>query len=323
MKKEDISRRNFIETSALGTVAVLAGCKTTTKLSHDARGLPTAILGKTGVRIPRIAVGCGSRFMAAEPDAGLEMLEYALDHGLYYWDTANSYAQKDRNETSEERLGKILKSRRKEVFLSTKLGSREPDEMKRQFEASLKRLQTDHVDILNLHAIRSLEDAQSLEPLVKILEDYRRQGMTRFIGFTGHDNAAGMAFAADNYGLDFMLCALNQHQKGEQPFEGDVHPIAARRKMGIMVMKVIRPRETVESVTPKQLIRYALSLPHPHGAIIAMQDLDVMKANVDLLKSFQPMSEEELQGMSAKLEPFFRSQDLPWLQPGYRDGGWV
>ncbi len=320
MKKEEISRRTFIETSALGTAAVLAGCKTTSNLSYQSKGLPTVVLGGTGVRIPRIAVGCGSRFMAAEPEAGLEMLEYALDQGLYYWDTANSYNHRERNETSEERLGKILKSRRKEVFLGTKLGSREPDEMKRQFEASLKRLQTDHVDILNIHAIRTLEDAQNLAPLVKILEDYKRQGMTRFIGFTGHDTAEGMAYVAGNYGLDFMLCALNHYKPGEQPFEGDVHPVAAKNGLGIMVMKVIRPRETVESVTPQQLIRYALSLPHPHGAVIAMSDLEVMKANVALLRSFSPMSEEEMDGMTSVLEPFFRSQDLPWQQPGYQDG---
>ena len=320
MKKQEISRRTFIETSTFGTAAVLAGCKTTSDLSYQAKGLPTAILGKTGVRIPKIALGCGSRFLAAETDHGLEMLEYALDNGLYYWDTANSYIHKDRNEASEERLGKILKSRRKEVFLGTKLGARDPDELKKQFETSLTRLQTDHVDLLNMHAIRSLEDAQNLEPVVKVLEDYRRQGMTRFIGFTGHDTAEGMAYVAENYGLDFMLCALNHYKQGEQPFETDVHAVAAKNKLGIMVMKVIRPRETIKSLAPKDLIRYALTLPHPHGAVIAMQDLDVMKANVELLKTFQPMSKDEMDGMTAALDPFFRSTELPWQQPGYRDG---
>ncbi len=321
MKKQDISRRDFIEKSALGTAAVLAGCKTTGGMvKHDAKGLPTVVLGKTGVRIPRIAIGCGSRFLAASTDDGLDMMEYALENGLYYWDTANSYINNDTKESSEERLGRILKNRRKEVFLGTKLGSREPDEMKRQFETSLKRLQTDHVDILNIHAIRSLEDAQNLEPLVKILESYKSQGMTRFIGFTGHNTAEGMAYAASNYGLDFMLCALNHYQKGEQPFETESGPTADENKLGVMVMKVIRPRETVESLKPKQLIRYALSLPYADGAVISMQNMDIMKENIALLKSFEPMSKAEMDSMAISLKPFYRSTDLEWMRAGYRDG---
>ena len=321
MNKKDITRRDFIETSALGTAAILAGCNSTTKLqSYQPKSLPTTILGKTGVQIPRIALGCGSRFLAAETDAGLEMLEYALDHGLYYWDTANNYVNKDTKEASEERLGRILKSRRKEVFLGTKLGSRKPDELKKQFETSLKRLQTDHVDLLNMHSIASLEDAKNLGPVVKVLEDYRSQGMTRFIGFTGHTTAEGMAYAAENYGLDFMLCALNHYRKGEQAFETGAVPTAAKNKLGVMVMKVIRPRETVEGISPKQLIRYALSLPHAHGAIVSMQDLDVMKKNISLLESFQPMSKAEMDSMAVVLDPFYRSSNLEWMQPGYRDG---
>ena len=220
MKKKEITRRDFIETGTIGAAALIAGCTGATKLTtFDPKTIPTIVLGKTGVRIPRIAIGCGSRFLAADRDAGIEMMEYALDQGLYYWDTANSYINNETKESSEERLGQLLKTRRKEVFLSTKLGSRDPNKIKKQFETSLNRLQTDHVDILNLHSINSLEDAQNLGPVVKVLEDFRSQGMTRFIGFTGHSTAEGMAFAAQNYGLDFMLCALNHYQKGKQAFE--------------------------------------------------------------------------------------------------------
>ncbi len=324
MKKREITRRDFIEKTTIGTAAVLTGCKSTAKLGkYDAKGLPTTVLGKTGIRIPRLAIGCGSRFLAADTDAGLEMMEYALANGLYYWDTANSYINKGTQEASEERLGRLLKSRRKEVFLGTKLGSRDPDEVKKQFETSLNRLQTDHVDILNMHSIQSLEDAQKLGPVVKVLEEFKAQGMTRFIGFTGHTTAEGMAFAAREYGLDFMLCALNHHQKGEQAFEKAAVPTAAKHKLGIMVMKVIRPRETVENLAPKQLIRYALSLPQAHGAIISMQSLDIMKQNIALLKSFNPMTASEMEDMAMALQPFYRSKKLEWMQPGYQDGVWA
>ena len=321
MSHKEISRRQFIQTGAMGAAVVLSGCSTSSKYTEfKAHGLATSILGKTGVTIPRIAFGCGSRFLAATTDDGLEMLEYALDHGLYYWDTAHSYVNQETGETSEGRLGRLLKTRRSEVFLGTKLGAREPEEMKRQFETSLERLQTDHVDVLNIHSISSLEDAQNLDALIALLEMWREQKMTRFIGFTGHTTAAGMAHAAGNYKFDFMLCALNHYQKGEQPFEKDALGMAAKRKMGIMVMKVIRPREMVTALKPEQLIRYALTLPEPHGAIISMQKLEEVKANIELLKTYQPLNQKEMESLSIALDPWYQSQELPWMQSDYRDG---
>lgn len=322
MKNNDFTRRDFIKTSAIGATALLTGCAVNKSLDnpYDAKDLPTVVLGKTGVRIPRLAVGCGSRFLAASTDDGIEMLNYALENGLYYWDTANSYVNNDTKEASEERLGKVLKTRRKEVFLATKLGGRDPEEAKRQLETSLKRLQTDHVDLLNIHSINSVEDAKNLEATVKQFQSFRDQGMTRFIGFTGHTTAEGMAYCAENYGLDFMLMALNHYQKGKEQFEQHAVPTAARNGLGVMVMKVIRPRETVESLAPDQLIRYALSLPKANGAIISMQNLDVMKKNIALLKSFKPMSEDEMIKMSQALEPWYRSKNLEWMDPAYRDG---
>lgn len=322
MGQNDFTRREFIKTGAIGATAIMAGCGVNGSLKnpYNAKGLPTVVLGKTGVAIPRIAIGCGSRFLMASTDDGIEMLNYALENGLYYWDTANSYINNETKEASEERLGKVLKTRRKEVFLATKLGARDPEEAKRQLETSLTRLQTDHVDLLNIHSISSVEDAKNLEATVKVFQNFRDQGMTRFIGFTGHTTAEGMAYAAENYGLDFMLMALNHYQKGKEQFEQHAVPTAARNGLGVMVMKVIRPRETVASLMPEQLIRYALSLPKANGAIISMQSLDVMKQNIALLKSFQPMSESEMESMSMALDPWYRANDLEWMNPAYRDG---
>ncbi len=320
MKNQSFTRREFVKTGAIGATAVLAGCKISEGMNYQAKGLPTTLLGKTGVRIPRIALGCGSRFLGADTDTAIEMLHYALDNGLYYWDTANSYVNNETKEASEERLGRVLKTRRKEVFLGTKLQARTPDELKRQLETSLNRLQTNHVDLLNIHSINSVDDAKNLTATVAALQDIREQGITRFIGFTGHTTAEGMAYTAENYGLDFMLCALNHYQKGKESFEGNAVPAAFDNGLGVMVMKVIRPRETVKSLTPKQLIRYALSLPKVHGAVISMNSLEVMKLNIELLKAFQPLTEAEMEQTATALAPFYRSEELEWMQPGYRDG---
>ena len=324
MEKKDFTRREFIKTTAIGTTALLAtGCGVANGLknAYETKGLPTVVLGKTGVRIPRIALGCGSRFLGASTEEGIAMLNYALDNGLYYWDTANSYINRDRNEASEERLGKVLKTRRKEVFLATKLGARKPDEVKQQLETSLKRLQTDHVDLLNIHSITSVEDAKNMGPVIETFRSFKEQGITRFIGFTGHTTAEGMAYMAKNYGLDFMLMALNhQVQDRSQAFEGLAVPTASKEGLGVMVMKVIRPREKVESLTPEQLIRYALSIQGAHGAVLSMHSREIMQKNIELLRSFKPMSEDEFQKTSMALEPFYRSNDMDWMLPGYQDG---
>jgi hypothetical protein len=130
--------------SLRGTVP--SGDSPDARRAYDAKGLPTAILGKTGVAVPRIGIGLGSRYCAvASEDKALEILQAALDNGFYYWDTAYNYTNK--SIVSEERLGRVLESRRKEVFLATKFEERTYDGVMRQLEGSLKRLRTDHLII--------------------------------------------------------------------------------------------------------------------------------------------------------------------------------
>jgi hypothetical protein len=97
-------------------------------------------------------------------------------------------------------------------------------------------------------------------------------------------------------------------------------PQAAEKKMGIMVMKLIRPRENVKDLEAEDLIRYALSLEKPHVAVIGTDSLEVVKKNRELLRSFSPMSPEEMEKIKGTLEPFFAGKNVPWMQPGYTDG---
>lgn len=316
-----ISRRDFIKSSAIASAALTVSPNSLIKSNpFDAKGLPTRQLGKTGVTVPIMAFGTGSRFMSADTDTGLEMLEYALDHGLYYWDTAASY--KNDKEFSEERLGRVLKNRRKEVFLATKVQERDAEGAKRTVETSLKRLQTDYIDLYQIHSIKQLEDAQNLEEVVKLLRDYQSQGVIRNVGFTGHTSAEAMAFAAKNYDLDTMLIALNHMKEGEK-FEEMAISAASKKKMGVIAMKVIRPRETVKSLAPERLIKYALTLDKVSAANVGMDSFDVLKTNLNLIKEFKPLPKTEMENLRGELEPFYRSKELPWLQPGYEDGAWV
>jgi uncharacterized protein len=321
MKTKHLSRRNFIKTtSAVSAGVILAPTVACSTSLFDSKGLPTTILGKTGVRIPIMVMGLGSRFMAVDEDKGHEILETAFKNGLYYWDTAALY--KNDQQFSEERIGKILKPIRSKIFLSTKVGERNADDAKKTIETSLKRLQTDYIDLYQIHSITNEEEVRqfrSKNGVLPVLHKYKEEGIIRNIGFTGHTSASAMKLAAEMYDFDTMLIALNHHQNGEL-FEEQPVPFAAKKGMGVLAMKVIRPRETVNGLDPDDLVKYALSLKGVTAAVIGIDNLEVLQKNIETVKSFKPFSDEKMKELHVSLNPFYNSKSLPWMQPGYFDG---
>lgn len=95
---------------------------------------------------------------------------------------------------------------------------------------------------------------------------------------------------------------------------------AANWNMGILVMKVIRPRVSLDSVTPRELLNYALSLDHVTAAVIGTDSLEVLTQNVALMRRFEKLSHDEMQRIGRTLRPLFESGRLAWMQPGYTDG---
>lgn len=325
MINDPLDRRKFLK---LGLAAAAVGTSPLKEIwgqsrpAYDAHGLPTAILGRTGVSVPRIGIGLGSRYCAVtDEDKAQAILNACLDRGFYYWDSAYSYRNKDI--ISEERIGRVLKDRRKDVFLATKCESRTYDGAMREAEESLKRLKTDRFDLYQIHLIQSLADVDVIgfpEGVLKALMKLKEEKTARFIGITGHLTAEGMAEAARRYDFDTMLIALNHYQERKGDMEGGAIPAAAAKKMGIMIIKAIRPRETVKEISAETLIRYSLSLPLVHSAVIGTDSVEVVEKNAALLKSFKPLSAEEMKALAVALEPFMVGTELPWMQPGYRDG---
>jgi hypothetical protein len=336
MKKPNVSRRTFIKgTFSAGLLVAGSGMlpswsvlpKAGSKGHFDAKGLPTAILGKTGVRIPRIAMGLGSRFCSIKSaEEAQRILVYALNNGLYYWDTAWSYGNADLGFSSEERLGEVVKTRREEIFLSTKVASRDPNEAMRQIETSLKRLQTDHLDMLKIHDVQSESDVAKIsekDNLIDILIRMKEQGVTRFIGFSGHAEAVALKIMADKGIFDSMLMAMNHYGDNNEQRQELAIPAAKVQGMGVMLIKTVRPRETVKELDPGDLVKYALSLKGPDGIVVGMDSMEVVKSNLEILRNFTPMDEEKMKEMAIQLTPFYNHKNLPWMKQGYCDGNWT
>jgi len=291
---------------------------------YDPKGLPTRVLGRTGVRVPAIGIGCGTRFCAVkDADQSVAILNAALDHGFYYWDTASQYASQDGTVISEERLGLVLPDRRREVFLATKVHDRTYDGARRLIERSLKRLRTDSLDLIQVHQVGTLEEVERLgrpDGALRALREARDEKVTRFLGFSGHLSAPAMMEMVSRYDLDTMLIALNHYGERQGNFEGQAIPAAAAKGLAVMVIKTIRPREKDPSLRPEDLLRYALSLDHVNAAVVGTDSVDVVRKNAGLLRTFKKMTPEEMSRIAVKVEPLFAAHAFDWQRPGYCDG---
>jgi hypothetical protein len=257
-----ISRRQFLEATAAGSLA--AGALTATTSGDP--GLPTRVLGKTGARVSILAMGGGSRFlMYANDEKAVEAVTKVLDSGITYIDTADDYS----NHLSERRIGIALKGRRNGIFLATKLTNRDGAESFRIVEESLKALQVDHVDLLHIHALLTAEDLAKIEEKGGVLEQLmkmRDQKMTRFIGITSHFDPTVLKTALERHDFDCTQMALNGALVGMQSsrmvpnpemptsFETVALPVANRKKMGVIAMKVFAQEALLAGAPPEKLL---------------------------------------------------------------------
>jgi predicted aldo/keto reductase-like oxidoreductase len=302
-----VSRREFLGAAALAPLA--AG-----SFGAPAK-LPTRAFGSTGVQVPILAFGCGSRFMEyKDDDEAIGVLSRAIDLGFTYLDTANNYG----GGKSEERVGRVMATRRGEVFLQTKIAARKGDEAKRQLDESLRRLRTDQVDVLHIHSLTSLEDLAVVEAPGGVLEVVRKakeQKLARFIGITGHAHPAAMQSALERHDFDCVQMALNVARarmqfgdKGPDPvpmgdgsYEALALPVAVRKKMGIVAMKVFGQDKLLDQAAPEKLLYYALSLP-VSLATVGMPKPELVARNAALARSFAPLAPAEMQSLRAAVD---------------------
>jgi predicted aldo/keto reductase-like oxidoreductase len=316
-----ISRRRFFGTAAATPLAAHLALAT----DFDKKtGMPTRVLGKTRARVSAVAFGCGSRFlMYKQEDKALEAVNRALDLGITYVDTAFGYG----NGLSEERIGKVMKTRRAQVFLATKINQREPDEAWPIIETSLKRLQTDQVDLLHIHSLTTMEDLAKIEAkggLIDLLYKARDQKIARFIGVTSHTDPNVLKLALERHDFDCTQMALNAAKVGmrngkggmeineamKDSFEAISLPVALRKKLGVIAMKIFGQEGLAGKAPVDKLIRYSLSLPVA-TAVLGMPKLEYLEENVRIAKAFKPLSKNEMQSMPVDLRPV--KAELDWF----------
>ena len=265
--------------------------------------LPTRTLGKTGIEVSILGFGSGSRFLMYEDeDKALEALSQALDLGITYIDTAHSYG----DGKSEERIGRLMPERRKQITLATKLSARTADDARRQIELSLKRLQTDRLDVLHIHALAGPDDLAAIEKpdgVLKALYEARDQKVTRAIGITCHAAPAALKTALERHDFDCTQMALNAAMARMADGRGGMKatPMAAGRLRGAGAAGG-RPqgdgRHRHEGLRagadrrggPDREAADLLALAARQPGELGMPKPEFIERNIELARAFTPMS---------------------------------
>jgi predicted aldo/keto reductase-like oxidoreductase len=280
--------------------------KTSPQPSTLDAGIPRRSLGKTGVRISMLAFGCGGSFTKGYPndDKALEVLNWVFSKGINYFDTAHDYGKGE----SERRLGLFLKGQRKKLFVATKLGARVRKDFLSQFELSLKRLQTDHVDLLNIHSLRTMEEVAQIgskEGIYESLARLKEQKGAKFIGFSCHSNGQVAKAAIEQYEFDCCTLQLNAAKIGG--FENIALPAALRKNMGVVAIKATGQGKLLEKGGGKEnieeLLRYVWNLPVV-SIILGMPSLKMVKQDIELARNFKYMTRAEAEELRVRTAHF-------------------
>ncbi|MGH2567703.1 MAG: aldo/keto reductase, partial [Bacteroidota bacterium] len=314
-KDNKLSRREFVGT-VLGAAAV-AGIASKFRpfealAAQEAPAMPTRPLGRTGNDVRIFSLGGQATLeQSGTEKESAEIINRAIDLGINYIDTAAVYGRGQ----SEKYIGMVMKYRRKEVFLASKTRSRTYDGSMQQLEQSLKNLQTDHLDLWQLHNVRTQTDLDEIfakDGAIRALEKAREQKIVRFLGITGHFDPFVLKKAIEQYPFDTILLALNAADRHEKSFIDHLLPTAVEKKMGIIGMKVpargriFRPGGLTSM---EQAMRYVLTLP-VSTVIVGISTMKELEENVRIAQQFVPMTPEE----SARTEQL--------TKPYYADASW-
>ena len=344
-------RRNFLKTGGavaaalLTNGAVLAYPSTATFLplpanSNTQAAMPTRNLGKTGYKVGIFSLGGQAALEKADNfDIAVPIIERALDLGVNYIDTSSIYGGPER--WSEQYVGRVMKTRRQDAFLATKTKERTRDGSLRMIERSLTLLNTDHVDLWQLHDIGLPEDVNAIfgkGGAMEALLQMQEQKVVRFLGVTGHYRPEALIDAVNRHPFDTILLALNAADTHIHSFTDQLLPLAVEKQMGIIGMKVPARGRLLSTWTPPPLEQQQHSwegsaiatrsgvmnmgqamhftLSHPVSTvIIGCDNIAQLEENVQIARDFTPLSQSQMAALNqlaapvAKQSLFFRFTD--------------
>lgn len=333
-EKSSLQRRDFLKLGTAATAGFLARGLVPPAQALPAlpenpatpSQMPTRNLGRTGYRVGLFSLGGQAAVEQPNNDeVAVAIVERALDLGVNYIDTAAYYG----GGVSQKYIGQVMKRRRSETFLATKSHDRTRDGALRHLEESLNSLQTDHLDLWQMHNLSRMEQVDQIFAPGGALEAFREareQKIVRYLGVTGHADPEVLAEAIRRYPFDTILMAVNAADKHHLSFIDNLLPLAIERRMGIIGMKIPArgrilaswtppPPEkqggftgvatTAGTVTMREAVDYVLSLP-VSTIIIGCDSVAQLQENVELARSFTPLSDDQMAALVERTEPVHR-----------------
>lgn len=265
--KTPFTRRRFLQTAAISSAAAMipslagnAAAKKTASVLPEGQ-LPQRRLGRTNKMVSCLGFGGGSQWCnwPVKDDLLQKHIDHAIELGITYFDTARSYG----NGKSEERYGKFLTPKyRNRIFLNSKSGERTYDGVMKDIETTLGLLKTDHLDLYCMHAIDKIEDVDKLLAQgggYKAFLKLRDEGVVKSIGFSYHKWNDASQKSLKEFDIDVVMCPINAARSNGN--EDNLIPLAQKRDLGIIAIKIMGQNALIGSVSGDDLLRYAMTLP--------------------------------------------------------------
>ena len=299
-----MDRRRFLQTAAATTVIT----SLSKKLSQAAEAIPMRTLGRSGEKVSMVGLGGYHIGMQSDEQESIRIIRTALDSGINFLDNCWDY----NGGQSEVRMGKALRDGyRQKAFLMTKIDGQTKQAASQQLEECLRRLQTDHIDLLQFHEVIRDTDPDRIFGKVGGMEavlDAKKQGKVRYIGFTGHKSPdihlkmLNTAFAHD-FTFDSVQMPLNLMDAYFDSFEKKVLPVLVEHKIGVLGMKPLGDKQILKSktATPVECLHYAMNLP-TSVVITGCDSIDILHQALEASRSFKPMNSSEVAALLAKTD---------------------
>jgi uncharacterized protein len=293
------TRREFIQSSAALGSAVAMGGSLAAQTSGSSSGIPTRVLGRTGVPVSILCLGGWHIGTVKEKSEAIKIMHAALDEGMTFFDNAWDY----HNGRSEEWMGEALDQggKRNKVFLMTKNCERDYEGSMRDLEDSLRRLRTDHLDLWQFHELVYDNDPDWVfeKGGLKAALEAKKAGKVRFIGFTGHkDPRIHLKMLNKPYDWDSAQMPINVMDAHYRSFQNEVVPVCLAKQVGVIGMKSLgggSPRGRIPlkgGVSAEDCIRFALTLPIS-TLVVGIESMADLKQDIAIARNFKSMPEAE------------------------------